>query len=44
MRTRAKNPERWSGETCDWTPKTNEFLNPVKNTEVKEDSIVIKAA
>jgi transposase InsO family protein len=41
---RAKNPERWSGDIRNWTPKTMEFLNPVKSTEVKEDSRVKKAA
>lgn len=41
---RAKNPERWSGGTRDWTPKAKVFLNPLKSTEVKVDSSVKKAA
>ncbi len=41
---RAENPERWSGETRNWSPKTKEFLNPVNSTEVKEGSRVKKVA
>ncbi len=38
-----RHPERWSGETRNWTPIEEVWLNP-ENLKVSEDKIVAKAA